>query len=125
MSEEKEDILDYNPKSNRNVRLVNILYGISFLLFAYWYIAEIKHWPYIGIALFLGLFILLAIILIRFISKPTRAPFEYAYFLGKLTLIGAVYISFMNLPYAYQIIFTSFGFFLLGMILLSVQRHKK
>lgn len=123
MSEEIDDILDYKPKTERHTRVVKFLYGFSFFLFGYWFFADFVRWPFTGWALLLGLILLLAITLIRFIYKDERAPFEYAYFLGKVVLIAAVYVNFMNLPYPFYFIFTSFGFFLLGLILLTTQRR--
>lgn len=119
MTQETDEILDYKPKTDRHRRIVNVLYGLSFVFFAYWYFADFAHWPFTGIALLIGLVILLGITLIRFISKDSRALFEYAYFFGKIVLIAAVFVNFMNLPYAFYFIFTSFGLFLLGLILLN------
>lgn len=121
MNEETDEILDYKPKKYRYTRLVNVLYGLSFVFFAYWYIADFAQWPFTGLALLIGLIILLGITLIRFVSKDRRALFEYAYFFGKLILIAAVFLNFRNLPYSLYFIFASFGFFALGLILLNFQ----
>ena len=121
MNEETDEILDYKPKMDRYSGLINVLYGLSFAFFAYWYFADFAHWPFTGVALLIGLVILLGITLIRFISKDRRALFEYAYFFGKLVLIAAVFVNFRNLPYSIYFIFTSFGFFVLGLILLNFQ----
>ncbi|NEN24807.1 hypothetical protein G3O08_14990 [Cryomorpha ignava] len=121
MSEETDEILDYKTKTDRYSRLVSVLYGFSFVFFAYWYFADFAHWPFTGLSLLIGLAILLGITLIRFISKDRRALFEYAYFFGKVVLIAAVFVNFQNLPYAWYFIFTSFGLFLLGLILLNFQ----
>lgn len=123
MNSENDEILDYKPKTDKHSRLVKVLYGLSFVFFAYWYVSDLIHWPYTGEALLLGLAILLAIILIKFVSKNRRALFEYAYFFGKVVLIAAVFFNFMSLPYARYFIFTSFGFFLLGLILLNLRSN--
>ena len=121
MNEETDEILDYKPQKDRYNILVNVLYGISFVFFAYWYFADFAQWPFTGLALLIGLIILLGITLIRFVSKDRRALFEYAYFFGKLILIAAVFLNFRNLPYSLYFIFASFGFFALGLILLNFQ----
>src|SRR5690554_1204484 len=72
MNSENDEILDYKPKTDKHSRLVKVLYGLSFVFFAYWYVSDLIHWPYTGEALLLGLAILLAIILIKFVSKNRR-----------------------------------------------------
>lgn len=124
MDSETDEILDYKPKTDKHIRLIKAMYLLSLVFFAYWYISDLRRWPYTGESLLAGLLILFAITLIRFVSKDRRAPFEFAYFFGKIVLIAAVFMSFMNLPYTKYYIFTSFGFFLLGLILLNFKSKK-
>lgn len=117
MNEDNDEILDYREEAQPRVKLIKTLFAIAILLLAYWFIADEMNWPLKTWGLFIGLVLLAAITIIRFISKPQPALFEIAYFLGKLALLAGIFVSFMGFPHRYFYIIAAAIFFFVGVVI--------
>lgn len=124
MNEDNDEILDYRREAPPRVGLIRTLFAIAILLLAYWFLADDMKWPYKSWGLFIGLVLLAAITVIRFIYKPQPALFEIAYFIGKLVLIAGIFVSFMGFPYPYYYIVGAAVFFFLGIVIPSILSKK-
>lgn len=120
MNEENDEILDFREETPSRFGFIKILFALAILMLAYWFIADEMNWPLKTWGLLLGLVLLAAITIIRFISKPKPALFEIAYFIGKLILIAGIFVSFMGFPHRYYYIVAAAVFFFLGIVIPSV-----
>jgi hypothetical protein len=116
-----DQILDYSRKQKGYSRFFNVLYGIALLLFAYWFIADFRAWPFESIALLTGLSLLFVVTVVRFFGQKERKLFQYFYLAGKLVLMAAIYIHLIGLDTNY-FIWIAAGCFGGGLLLLTFKK---
>lgn len=121
----EEEILDYETPKTPRSKWINTTYGVSIAFLVYSFIADIARWPGKDISLLIGLFLLLIITVVNFFRRKGRALFEWAYFIGKVTLIAAIYLKLARYPQAYTLIYITFGCFAFGLLALSLERWRR
>lgn len=117
-----DDILDYAEKKPRRSPVVIVLFTLAIALFAYWFMADFFRWNYSGWALLMGLVSLLLIILIRFRNDKQRNLYAYFYLLGKISLLIAIYMNFLNIGRGFIPIYIAFGCFATGVYLIHFHK---
>lgn len=117
-----EEILDYRERRKTRRRVYGLVYIAAVVLFAYWFIAEIAHWPYAGHALLTGLFLLALVSLFKFIRDRKTGLYQLFYFVGKLSLLVAIFLNFSHFPYAEVAMWIAFAGFATGILLLSFRK---
>ncbi len=120
-----EEIIDYQTPNSKPNKWFSATYGVSIAFLIYSFVADVAEWPGTNTALLIGLFLLLVITGINFFSRARRALFEWAYFIGKVTLIAAIYLKLAHYPEAYTLIYFTFGCFAFGLIALSLSRFRQ
>jgi hypothetical protein len=115
----EEEILDYKRQKKRRPSWTYFLYGLTLLLFLYWFISGYLAWPYGSRALELGLAFLAWAAVRRFLSNPDKGFYAFAYLGGRLCLILGIYFYLRHFPFATILLWTSFGMFAAGLITLQ------
>lgn len=110
-----ENILDYKDSKPRPNKLLSLVFILSLTLFLYWFLSGYLGWPYGGMALLIGLSLLLVLTVVRFFVKSSRRIFEYFYFFGKLALFGAIFLVLTHLPGGFILTWTAFLLFVMGL----------
>lgn len=119
-----EEILDYKKSKNKSSKVLKAVFILAMILFVYWFGAGYLGWPYGGLALFTGLAMLSLVTIIRFFLQRRRKLFSWFYFLGKLTLIAAIFLSLMHYSFANYFIWGAFVFFAAGVATLYLGKPK-
>ncbi len=115
----EEEILDYRKKPNKGLKLTPF-YGVAFVLFVYWYGAGFMHWPFTWEALLLGMILLFVAAFIRFRRVEEKSITDYAYLVGRLSLIIGVFLHLSNWSYSQYFMWGAFAFFAIGLFNLTI-----
>ncbi|HKL03191.1 MAG TPA: hypothetical protein VJ911_05925 [Cryomorphaceae bacterium] len=117
-----EEILDYDRSRKARGRTNGALYIAAVVLFIYWFIAGIFHWPFAVFSLLTGLFLLALVSLLKFVRNRKTGLYQLFYFVGKVSLLVAIFLNFSHFPYAQLAMWMAFAAFGGGIILLSFKK---
>ncbi len=117
----ENEILDIEQAEERS-RAAAICFGVAIALFVYWFVADLMHWPHGGYALIFGMFILLVVMVLRFLKYRQTGIYQYFYFGGKVSWLVGIYAYIMHFPISTWFVWSAFGFFGVGLLVLSLNR---
>lgn len=111
----EEEILDYRNNPEKGIPLTPF-YGVAFLLFIYWFGAGYFQLPFTWYALLLGMVLLFIAAVIRFRRVVNKTYTDYAYLVGRSSLIVGVFLHLSGWPYSQWFMWGAFAFFGAGLL---------
>jgi hypothetical protein len=117
----EEEILDFKRKRKTGIKVFPI-YGAAFMLFLYWFAADLLHWPGGFIALIAGMILLLLAAVIRFRRVKSKTFTDYAYLAGRITLIVGVTLHVSGWPRSDYFLWAAFACFGSGLLAMYFKR---